>query len=298
MTRTLLLVGGTGKIGSALVELLRPAASTGQLSVRIATRTPERCAALLGPGIHARRLPEDPFDRSALREALEGCNGLFLLTGYTVDMLAQSKRLLDAAQLAGVEQVVHVGVHGRPDTFVPHIGWHQYIERYIEHLGFSWTHLNPNWYLQNLLRFTVHEANGSLRVRNYLPAGLPLSWIDVRDVAAVAAEVLRNPESHAACTYPLASLSMCFADVASALASALEVDCRYEEIDSATFRSQRAKPGRDRKYEESILVYYEAVRAGLIPECAEVFDVATLLKRAPFSVRDFALLNSHTLLQR
>ena len=110
-----------------------------------------------------------------MREALEGCNGLFLLTGYTVDMLAQSKRLLDAAQLAGVDQVVHVGVHGRPDTFVPHIGWHQYIERYIEHLGFSWTHLNPNWYLQNLLRFTVHEANGSLRVRNYLPAGLPLS---------------------------------------------------------------------------------------------------------------------------
>jgi NAD(P)H dehydrogenase (quinone) len=298
MTRTLLLVGGTGKIGSALVELLRPAASTGQLSIRIATRNPERCAALLGPGIQARRLPEDPLDRSAVHEALEGCNGLFLLTGYTVDMLAQSKRLLDAAQSAGVEQVVHVGVHGRPDTVVPHIGWHQYIERYIEHLGFSWTHLNPNWYLQNLLRFTDFDSNGCLRVRNYLPPELPLSWIDVRDVAAVAAQILRDPASHAGRTYPLASLSMCFADVATALGSALAVACRYEEIDSATFRAQRAKPGRDRKYEDSIRVYYEAVRAGLVPECAEVFEIATLLKRAPFSVGDFALLNSHALLGR
>jgi uncharacterized protein YbjT (DUF2867 family) len=48
MTRTLLLVGGTGKIGSALVELLRPAAIA---NMRIDPRVLRGSARRTDPGM-------------------------------------------------------------------------------------------------------------------------------------------------------------------------------------------------------------------------------------------------------
>jgi len=49
---------------------------------------------------------------------------LFLLTGYTVDMLVQSKTLVDAAKKAGVRHIVHQGVFGQWDCTDPHFAWH------------------------------------------------------------------------------------------------------------------------------------------------------------------------------
>jgi NAD(P)H dehydrogenase (quinone) len=63
---------------------------------------------------------------------LANVDGLFLITAYTVDMLRQSKRLIDHARRAGVKHIVHLGACGDDDTDIAHYGWHQYIERYIE----------------------------------------------------------------------------------------------------------------------------------------------------------------------
>ncbi len=47
-----------------------------------------------------------------LGPALEGIDRVFLATGYSVDMLRQSKEFLDAARKAGVRHVVHLGACG------------------------------------------------------------------------------------------------------------------------------------------------------------------------------------------
>ena len=39
---------------------------------------------------------------------LKGVERLFLLTGYTVDMLVQSKAIVDEAKKAGVKHIVHL----------------------------------------------------------------------------------------------------------------------------------------------------------------------------------------------
>jgi uncharacterized protein YbjT (DUF2867 family) len=49
--------------------------------------------------------------------------------------------------------VVHLGACGREDTTVAHWAWHQLVERYIEWAGFSFTHLRPETFLQNLLSY-------------------------------------------------------------------------------------------------------------------------------------------------
>jgi NAD(P)H dehydrogenase (quinone) len=39
----------------------------------------------------------------------QNITGIFLITGYTVDMLVQSKSLIDAAKRNGVNHIVHLG---------------------------------------------------------------------------------------------------------------------------------------------------------------------------------------------
>jgi hypothetical protein len=41
--------------------------------------------------------------------ALSGVDRVFLLNGYSVEMLVQSKTLVDAARKAGVQRIVHLG---------------------------------------------------------------------------------------------------------------------------------------------------------------------------------------------
>jgi NAD(P)H dehydrogenase (quinone) len=68
-------------------------------------------------------------------------------------MMQQSKDFLNAAKRAGVKHIVHLGACGDNDTRVPHYSWHQFIERYIEWCGFSFTHLRPEIFMQNLLGY-------------------------------------------------------------------------------------------------------------------------------------------------
>ena len=95
--------------------------------------------------------------------ALQGVQRLFMVTGYTVDMLNQGKNLTDAAKDAGVEYIVHVGTFhqpGRPQSkLIRHYIWHQLIETYIEASGIGWTHLHPNAFMQNFFGAVQDPAN-------------------------------------------------------------------------------------------------------------------------------------------
>ena len=64
--------------------------------------------------------------------ALMGIDRLFLTTGYTVEMVHQSKTINDAAEDAGLQFIVHLGIFGNGRTTDPHFAWHEMVERYIE----------------------------------------------------------------------------------------------------------------------------------------------------------------------
>src|SRR5258707_4532800 len=76
-----------------------------------------------------------------------------MLTGDSIDMMRQSKEFLNIAKNAGVKYIVHLGACGDNDTRVAHYAWHQFIERYIRWCGFSFTHLRPEVFMQNMLGY-------------------------------------------------------------------------------------------------------------------------------------------------
>ncbi|WP_438827252.1 hypothetical protein [Sphingobacterium multivorum] len=59
-------------------------------------------------------------------------------------MLRQSMMLVDAAFVASVKHIVHLGVFTSRRDLIPHFIWHDMIECYIEATGLPWTHIHPN----------------------------------------------------------------------------------------------------------------------------------------------------------
>lgn len=202
---TILVLGATGKVGGKVAQLL---AESDNIKVIAGVRSPEKAKFLQEKGIEIRHLDLDKQD--TLKPALEEIDRALLLTGYTVDMLKQSKAFLDTAKDTGVKHIVHVGASGAPTNEVAHWGWHQYIEKYIESLGFSYTHLRPEAFMRNIIDFGW--LNKGI-LTNYI-GNACWSWIDSDDLALVAVETLLRPEVHAGQIYPLGYDSATISEVA------------------------------------------------------------------------------------
>jgi NAD(P)H dehydrogenase (quinone) len=143
-----LITGATGQVGREVIGRL---INDPSLDVVGSSRSPDSA----NIGVPAVRL--DYGDFATIGPALEGVDRLFILTGYTVDMLRQSKALVDQARKSGVRYIVHLGACGDDDTDVAHYGWHQFIECYIAASGIAYTHLRPEIFMQNLLDMAAYR---------------------------------------------------------------------------------------------------------------------------------------------
>ena len=174
----ILVLGATGQVGGAVVSLL---ATDKSVDVIAAARNADKAKALGGDSAYL-----DLDKIATFSPALENIDRVFMATGYTVDMLRQSKDLVNAAKRAGVQQIVHLGACGDDDTRVAHYGWHQFIERYIEWSGMTFTHLRPEIFMQNLLGYGGESYVKRGVIKHYV-GDARLSWVDCDDVAALAA---------------------------------------------------------------------------------------------------------------
>jgi NAD(P)H dehydrogenase (quinone) len=218
---TVLVLGATGQVGRLMFDEF--GTDPADVVVRYATRKQSQIDAWAAEGRNAVLLDLD--DPATFPAALHGVDRVFLLTGYTVAMLAQSKTLVDAAVKAGVSHIVHQGVFANWDVTDAHFAWHQLIERYIEGSGLQWTHLHPNVFMEGLAAMAP-EVNGSITV---YWGDRRVGWIAARDIAAVAATVLRQgPTRHGGREYWLSTEVASGPEVAEILSEALELDIRCD----------------------------------------------------------------------
>lgn len=120
---------------------------TGQVGKRVATNLKKRKANFSVGSRRKANLRElaDQFGSSRLidlddprtfDEALNNVTSIFLISGYTVDMLVQSKSLIDAAKRSGVNHIVHLGAFTTDhDSYATVFAWHQMIEAYLRNSG-------------------------------------------------------------------------------------------------------------------------------------------------------------------
>ena len=219
--RRVLVTGALGNVGR---EVLRALAVQG-LAARAADRSVERAREALGAEADVVAL--DFLEPLTFEPALEGCDALFLLRPPAISNVKPTlNRLVDVAVARGVRHIVFLSVAGAgTNKLIPHHA----VERHLERSGTGWTLLRPGFFAQNLgdaYRRDIVEDR-----RLYVPAGHGgVTFVDVRDVAEVAARVFAAPEDHAGKAYTLTGPEpLIFLEVTDLLTEALGVHVRYQE---------------------------------------------------------------------
>jgi NAD(P)H dehydrogenase (quinone) len=279
MKPRILITGATGQVGAGVIPHL---VADSTVEVAAAARTPEKAKHL---GVPVVRLDLDKPETMAT--ALEGVDRALLITGYTIDMMRQSKDFLNAAKRAGVKHVVHLGACGDNDTRISHYGWHQFIERYIEWCGFSFTHLRPEIFMQNLLGYGGESYVQKGLIRHYV-GNARLSWVDIEDVSAVAAASLLDPKKHAGQTYRMGYEAATYCEIAKIFAQVLGQPFSYEPRSPDDFYRNVLAAGAEPAYMKCVFDSYSDFTAGRGERVDEIFDnLPAILGRKPRKIADF-----------
>src|SRR3979409_1260559 len=183
----LLVLGVTGQAGNLVAKTLRGTDAHFSVGTRRKANLQE-----LADQFGASRFI-DLDDPRTFDEALKNVTGLFLLTGYTVDMLVQSKSLIDAAKRNGVNHIVHLGAFTRDhNAYATVFAWHQMIDAYLRDSGVAWTTLHPNMFMRSFL--SVWSIKGGV-YNSYTSKAVGFTALE--DVAEAAAVILmEGPDKH------------------------------------------------------------------------------------------------------
>lgn len=261
-----LITGATGQVGSKVINLL---ADQKEVQLVAAVRSAEKAQTFNNQNI--RSVIFDFDDEKTHAAALNGIERLFIVTGYTVDMLRQSKALIDQAKIAGVKHIVHLGACGRDDTTVAHWAWHQLVERYIEWSGFTFTHLRPETFMQNMLSYGGKKAIENGILHQYV-ADARKSWVDVDDVAEVAAKALLLPELHGGKVYRLGYDAKSYYEIADLLTEIIGKPFAYQPQDPEVFLQAMKDAGAEMAYMNCVYDHYKRYAARTIPGADDTFD--------------------------
>jgi uncharacterized protein YbjT (DUF2867 family) len=181
---TILAIGGTGQIGSLVVNKLAEHGA----EIAVMTQHPE--TAPLPSGVRA--VKGDVLDPEAMRAALRGVDTLFLLNPVVADELTRALLTLRLASDAGLKGIVYFSM-ANSDALVdvPHAAAKYAAERMIETLDLPATVLRPNYFFQNDLM--IKEALLGKGVYAMPVGNAGAAMVDTRDIADVAAlELLRR----------------------------------------------------------------------------------------------------------
>jgi uncharacterized protein YbjT (DUF2867 family) len=191
---TVLVIGGTGMVGSQVVrELLAR-----KVTVRVLTRSAEKQKALPAG---ATAVVGDLLEPKTIRSAFQGAEGVFLLNSVSPTEAHEGLMAVNGARMAAVKRVVYLSVHDVDRApHLPHFGSKLAVETAVKAASVPYTILRPNNFYQNdtlfrdaLLQYGVYPQ----------PLGdVGVSRVDVRDIAEAAAVAL-TAGGHEGQTYNL-----------------------------------------------------------------------------------------------
>lgn len=273
---TIGITGATGHIGGRVARLLttaQPADTRVRLLVRDAARAPDL------PGVEVR---EVEYGDPAAVEAVTGVDVLLMVSAAeSDDRVGEHRAFVEHAVGAGVRHLVYTSFVGA----TPDCGFllgrdHAATEEVIRGAGVAATFLRDNFYAEVFPFFA--DDGGVLRG----PAGEGLvAPVSRRDVAEVAAAVLRAPAEHDGATYDLTGPEALTLDqIAAVLTDVTGRPHRFHDETLEEARASRAHYGAPDWMVEAWISTYTAIRDGELAHVSD--DVPRLLGRPATSFRD------------
>ncbi|MFN3642059.1 MAG: NAD(P)H-binding protein [Gemmobacter sp.] len=208
-------------------------------------------AALAGRGLACRagvRRPDGPgavrldlADPATWPGALDGAAGVFLLRPPALAAMGRTLvPFVDAVRARGAGPIVFLSVAGAENNrLLPHAA----VERHLIAGPRDWTLLRPGYFAQNLEDAFLADIRDAGRIA--LPAGAGrVAFVDLRDVAEVAADAFADPGRHAGAAWTLTGpRAVGFAEVAQLLSEAAGRPIAYRRMTPLAYAAHLARSG-------------------------------------------------------
>lgn len=279
MVSNVLVTGATGNVGREVVRLL----SDLDYPVIAAVRNPIEASKSISSNI--RCVFFDFTNPETFTDAFAGINKLFLVRPPAIANIHKITPALNAAKKVGIEEIVFLSIIGADkNRIVPHYA----IERAIEQLNIPATFLRCSFFMQILN--TTHREDIRRRGRLFMPAGNGrTSFIDVRDIAAVAVKILTEEQDRAKGellsnrAYDLTgAVALTYSEVAAIFITVLSRPIHYTNPSIPTFIWQMLQQGFPLPFVLVMVGIYTTARFGLANLVTS--DVQQLLNRSPISI--------------
>jgi uncharacterized protein YbjT (DUF2867 family) len=275
----ILVTDVTGHVGRAVLAEL----ANQPVAVRALLNEPADLP-VRAPNIEA--VQGDLADEASLQRALQGVEAAFLASSFSPQIAETHTRAVAVAKAAGVARVVQLSSVGANASLccARALRWLGQAERSVADSGLSITRLRPTMLLQLLFEFAPSIAQQGLIAGPF--RSTPWTWVDARDVGAVAAAALRDP-AHAGRTYTVTGAEqLSYPQIAERLSQILAKPVRYTDITANEARGWLQAKGLSPVMIEAKLELWDACASNFI-NVAPTNVVKEVTGRVPRSVEDF-----------
>jgi uncharacterized protein YbjT (DUF2867 family) len=265
-----LIVGASGTVGSELSRLL---AAQGETVVKTTSRTPS------APD----QVQVDLVTLVGVKAAFDGVDRAFFLAppGHA-NQEALLAPLIDEARARQLKKVVLMTAMGaNADENAPM----RKAERRLEASGLAYNIIRPNWFMQNFNTFWLSGIQSAGQI--FLPvASATGSFIDARDIAAVAARLLTS-EAHANRDFDLTGpRALDHAEVAAILSQATGKPIGFTDITPEAMLQGLVGAGLPADYAQFLVVILGYFKAGYSARTTDA--VHQITGQAPRTIEQYA----------
>ena len=274
----ILVIGGTGHVGSEVVKELQKRKADIRLLVR-------KDDISISPGVE--KAVGDLLDPVSVQKAMEGVDKLYLLNAVLPDELTQGLIAYDLAKKLKLSHVVYHSVF-RVEHFkdVPHFASKLAIENALKEFDVPFTILRPNYFSQN--DATLKEPLTKAGIYPMPLGDVGVSVVDVRDIAEAAAIVLTSGE-HSGKTYNLNGPEVVSGPKAASIwGEVLGKKIQYTGHNMDTFEEQMRKKAPSWSAFDIRMMFEGYLERGFVAEDGDLETLTKILGHAPRRYEDFA----------
>ena len=199
------------------------------------------------------------INHEGLKSAVEGVEKVFLMS--PPGQLNPDKLLIPViveAKKNGVKKIVLLTAMG---ANADETGPLRLAELHLEKSGIPYNIIRPNWFMQNFNSYWVDEIKSSGKI--LLPVGKAKgSFIDTRDVALVAAELIQSDKFNNQAFDLTGGESLNHDEVADVLTSVTGRKIIFENITPARTHERFLGAGLSKEYADFMLLILDSFRQG------------------------------------